>query len=549
MRKSNKTLVLCVLALVLTLSTNQVSLPTSASTQEMMEQEMLKFLDQPLPETIAGMNFTSTEDALPGALGALTFDVDHEILIGNETEEVITSHMVIINNQGQIVRELSYEGFRGFSDPQMFNETTLMMNRTPMGYLTFWNLDTNKQYTIEAINITQSGHHDWHYNPVTDTFVALGRDFADDPILEDTQIRLDAIWEFNWKGELLWEWNMSDWIDCSDPEFINDTQCMVDDHARARRGRRGGGPVERDYSHANGLYWDPEANILYLNNRHLDNAWAIEYPSGKVLWIAGRNGDFTMYDKYGNEKISLFYHSHGFYPIPGEPNKFITFDNGLHNGTAGPDDIPLSRIVEVEIDTDTWTMTETWSWTAPPDYYAHSWGIANRLPNGNRVGCFGHRSSLVEVTEDGEIAWEATFLPDAIYRGTRFQPHISLNAPEDLTCDRDVNDCQTIGWTGTSGFKASYQITKDGDMLVNKPWTTKKIYYDLPSDLAVGTHKYTLTVFDLAGQSISDTVKVTVEAPMTVFEIMPIVGVPVVLTVGLAMVGLTKLLRRKRPRA
>jgi len=154
---------------------------------------------------------------------------------------------------------------------------------------------------------------------------------------------------------------------------------------------------------------------------------------------------------------------------------------------------------------------------------------------------------LVEVNEAGDIVWQVTFPGGwGIYRGRRFVPSLSLNSPTDLICDQGVNDCPGIIWTGKSVFKDYYQITKDGELLVKDTWMTAKISYELPSDLAVGTHEYTLTVVDLAGQSVSDTIKVTVEAPMTVFEILPTVGVSVTLTIGLTMVGLTVILKRKK---
>ncbi|MFX0199310.1 MAG: aryl-sulfate sulfotransferase [Candidatus Hodarchaeota archaeon] len=553
MRKCNKTLVLCVLTLVLILNPNQATLSAAQSMFCLPKYELesfeLEYFNSPRPEIVAAMEFTGTNDSCPGALGVFSVDYVTNVTIGNKTEEITTSYVLFVNNQGQIVRDIFYEGFRGFIDPQMLNETTYMVSKTPMGYLTFWNLETNVQYTIVAVNVTQVGHHDWCYNPVTDTFMALFRENVE---AENATWEVDMILEFDWAGNILWEFHMSE------SDRANDyygTKCMISDHFLERQ------LGVLDWSHSNTIYWDSNTNIIYINPRNLDNVWAIEYPTGKVLWIAGRNGDFTMYDLHGNEKISLWWHSHSFYPIPGEPNKFILFDNDLHNVTSGSQifvgPTGVSRIVEVEIDPDTWIMRETWSWAAPPDYYSPVWSYAQRLPNGNRVGCFGSRGlpenakyggTLVEVKKAGEIVWQVTFPKEwRIYRGRRFVPSLSLNSPADLTCDQGVNDCPGIIWTGKSVFKDYYQITKAGELLVKDTWTTAKIAYELPSDLAVGTHEYTLTVVDLAGQSVSDTVKVTVEAPMPVFEILPTVEVPIVLSIGLTMVGLTVVLRRKWP--
>jgi hypothetical protein len=563
MIKSKKVFGLCVLALVITLVPNQGHVSASASLQEAAD-DVLKFLDKPRPDTIATMKFEGQQGMLPNALGILTI---HDQRNPEKTDSIL----LVIDNQGNIVKEFFEEDIRGYTDPQMFNETTLMMSGTRFGYLTFWNLETNAQYTIEAINGTLSGHHDWSYNPVTDTFVTLGHADVERAGKEGVW-EVEALWEFDWDGNLLWEWNMADWLDEADYDRL---KCQISDHPR--RGNI-------DFSHSNTIYWDHNTNIIYINARNLDNVWAIEYPTGNVRWIAGRNGDFTMYDKYGNEKISLWYHSHSCYPVPGEPNKFILFDNDLHNQTAEPNrptannweggqfhTSNVSRLVEVEINPETGIMRETWTWEAPPEYYSPVWGFAGRLPNGNRVGCFGSRSSadgdnvppypeeggtLVEVNEAGEIVWQVTFDGGmGIFRGRRFQPYLSLNAPADLICDKDVNDCQTIGWTGTSGFKASYQITNDGEVLVDKLWMTKNIYYDLPSDLAIGSHEYTLTVYDLAGQSVSDSVMVTVTTPtvtamttVTVFELLAPLGVQGILVASLATVGLLAIFKRKKLR-
>ncbi|MFX0195318.1 MAG: aryl-sulfate sulfotransferase [Candidatus Hodarchaeota archaeon] len=511
--KSNKILVLCILTIVMICSQNH----TGISEGEYVE---FKFLRKPRDETIAVMDFLDTGDSLPEGLGLFT--------VVNDTTDLRegNSHLLVVNNQGEIVMEFYERNFSGYDDPQMFNETTLAVSNTRFGYLTFWDLDTNQQYTIEAVNYTLQGHHDWCYNPVTDTFMAL---FKESVKAEGVTWRVDIILEFDWAGNLLWEYHMSE------SDFANDysgTQCVVTDHALEDQGD------VFDWSHCNTIYWDSTTNIVYINARNLDNVWAIEYPSGELLWIAGRNGDFTMYDQHGNEKISLWWHSHSFYPILGEPNKFILFDNDLHNATSKSKiegwTTGISRILEVEIDPDTRVMREIWSWAAPPDYYSPVWGYVERLPNGNRVGCFGSRSlplkakyggALVEVNGAGEIVWQVVFPKGwGIYRGRRFQPSLSLNSPGDLTYDWKVNNCSGIIWTGISGFKDYYQITKNGRLLVNDTWTTAKIAYELPSDLAIGTHEYTLTVIDLAGQSVSDTVKVTVEG-VAVDEIIPIVGV------------------------
>lgn len=556
MVKNHKVFVLCSLALIITLVLNQSSI--LAASNDVTGSRI--FEDYEPPNKMQAMFIiNNTKDSWPGITIFSTQNVTNGIF------NVLSTHMLLVNNQGEILKERIVKDRRlmGLIDPQMINDTTIMVTDSYAGYLSFWNLETNAEYTIENINGTLLGHHDVMYNPITDTFVALGKNSHE---AEGNIWMVDTILEFNWKGEILWKWDMSDKV-----TNYQGTRCTISDHKELGEVFHFKLGEVIDYSHCNTIYWDPNTNILYLNSRNLDQVWAIEYPSGKVLWIAGRNGNFAMYDKHGVQKCSLWYHSHAFVPIPGEESKFILFDNDLHNLT-NPDN-KLSRMVEVVIDTETWTMNETWSWQAPRSYYSPIWGDADRLPNGNRLGCFGSRTfrldslppfpkggaALVEVNEAGDIVWQLAFPKGyGIYRARRFQPSLNLYSPEDITGYLSENGGRAIIWTGKNVFKAYYEIKKDGELLEKNTWTTAKIFYELPSDLEVGTHSYTLTVFDHAGQSVSDTVKVTINThttitatattTITVFEILSFpASVSGVLVLGLATIGLVELLlRRKR---
>ncbi|MFX0095826.1 MAG: aryl-sulfate sulfotransferase [Candidatus Hodarchaeota archaeon] len=472
----------------------------------------------------------------------------------NLTEGLVNQHgsdLLFVDNQGRIVKERSTDTV-GFYDPQIINETTVMFQDLWKYEITLWNIETGADYVI-SLDSPDKAHHDVFYNPMTNTFMTIGREFI------NATWEVDTLWEFNWTGDVVWEWKLADWVN-----NYTATQCLTSNHLLASG--------VFDYSHANSVYWDAETNIIYLNCRNLDNIWAINRTDGTVLWIAGRNGNFTMYDKAGIQKDTLWYHSHSLSPISDEPNRFILFDNNLHNATSSPGNPTTiegpnfhageppagSRMIEVIIDPDTWTMNETWSWTGSPEYYSPIWGGANRLSNGNRLGCFGScqfregnysgpfpegGAVLIETNDTGTV-WQLT-LPKgySIYRARRFQPYLSLNSPEDVMFNESLS--QTISWTGTSIFKSHYQISNRTHLLVNSTWETATVNYVLPPSLMVGTHEYTLTVFDLAGQSKSDTVIVTVN-PATSSSI-PIPGYEILVPVtGFLLIGLVIVSRRKK---
>ncbi|UCG04263.1 MAG: aryl-sulfate sulfotransferase, partial [Candidatus Heimdallarchaeota archaeon] len=158
---------------------------------------------------------------------------------------------------------------------------------------------------------------------------------------------------------------------------------------------------------------------------NLDTFYKINKQTGEIIQAIGKLGDFTLYDKYGRKRTTLWWHSHALEMI--EPNRFILFDNDHLNQTN-----PLnhrSRLVEIEVNENAKIAREVWSWIAPEEYYCEPWGDADRLPNGNTLGAFGasfsHPTHLTEVTPEGKTAWEIEFghLPNMrtkIYQAERF---------------------------------------------------------------------------------------------------------------------------------
>ncbi|RLI52633.1 MAG: hypothetical protein DRP09_17520, partial [Candidatus Thorarchaeota archaeon] len=68
----------------------------------------------------------------------------------------------------------------------------------------------------------------------------------------------------------------------------------------------------------------------------------------------------------------------------------------------------------------------------------------------------------------------------------------------------------SIAWTCSDANPSHYELTLDGVVISSGAWTTGLVF---PVDgLLEGTHTYTITFWDLAGNSVSDTVIVTVTA-------------------------------------
>ena len=308
--------------------------------------------------------------------------------------------VLIVDNSGKIVYELedSAHTVHKFID----SKTVAMGGQE--GFMELWNYKTGEVETLDV----PGGHHDFDYNPETDTFMVLEYAISAE-IWNDTYILYDKLGEYTRDGELIWEWD-------GITEFpFNATQ-----HTSLGLNLtfRGGA----DWMHANSFVWDKQNEAIYLSVRNLDTIVKINYTTKDIIWGAGRLGDFALYNIDDQLVDTLYHFPHNLERI-GE-NRFIIFDNDLYN-ISNPDSMTLegsqgySRFLEFEIDEEHNTMRELWSWVIDNQtyYFPESGGDADRLPDGNTIGVFGNKALVLneksptiitEVTQDGELAWELT---------------------------------------------------------------------------------------------------------------------------------------------
>lgn len=177
-------------------------------------------------------------------------------------------------------------------------------------------------------------------------------------------------------NEILWEWNIFD--------HISPLENPVPEQENPGFSGLGG-----DWSHGNGLAWDPDRRLIWLSLRHLDQIVGIDYPSGEIRVTVAAGG-------LGPD--GALSHQHG--PELQSDGQLLVFDNG---NTRDP---PQSRVVAIDIDEDTNSYTETFSWQRD-GFYEPATGYATMLPNGNVLATGGISRSMIEIAPDGEVVWEA----------------------------------------------------------------------------------------------------------------------------------------------
>lgn len=325
------------------------------------------------------------------------------------TQETVERFIVVMDDQGKYLaynRSITHS----FSNINQLSRNEIYYYlRPPRGDLeaipeaTIWNFEAGATRTIlKGVDI--SGHHEFLIED--GYFVTLRRVSGSKEGL-DTVVHLDPE-----TGNETWFWS-------SEPLFPEKPCDLCADD---------------DWTHGNDVTISLDGKYYFVNFRNSDSFAKVDREKRETVWVAGRNGNFTLLDN-GVEKESLWYHSHIIKEI--EPNVFLMFDNDFHNRThldsyPGEGEDPFivnyggrSRLIEITLDDSKMTAEITWSYEPPSEYFSAIFGDIDVLPNGNILGVFGtpvHKwtadleeikepfgAALLEINRDGELLREYRF--------------------------------------------------------------------------------------------------------------------------------------------
>ena len=384
---------------------------------------------------------------------------------------------------------------------KFINSTTLIF--LTKGGTTLWNI-----YDNTTVNLGFWGHHDYEYNPLNNTIFTFWYYTVE---INGIPYYFDKILEYDLTGHLVWSLDTH--------TFMSHTQwCPFRDMFQG----------EREIPHSNSLSFDPDEEALYFNARNLNTFYKIDHKTGQVLWGLGEHGNFTLFDQHGNQRRNLFYHAHSLEKV--DDDTFILFDNDYHN-QINPDN-HRSRLLEITINEATMTANESWVWVAPRAHYSPTYGDADRLPNGNRLGTFGAihpaidniGARIVEVDATGHIVWAMNYYITKnfryrVYQLQRFRLSPILSSPPDIRAAS--RDNVTVNWQTWYNFqtnrriRGTYTLYLDGKPMGNgshvfdKFWRPTNLTINL-GKLEVGNHSCKLALADEAGHITTDSLNINV---------------------------------------
>lgn len=195
----------------------------------------------------------------------------------------------------------------------------------------------------------------------------------------------DRILEVDRKtGKEIWSWNTFDHLD---PFRIGYQLLDVYWHTR-------GFPNHADWTHGNGLAYDPRDDSVIASFRLQDAIMKIDRKSGRIKWILGEDSDWgPLADKVlkpVGEPFRWPYHAHN--PVVSPAGTLVVFDNGVFGARPfakfkAPNEV-YSRGVEYDIDEKAMTVRQLWQSADKLDEDScNSWamGDAARLPQSGNM--------------------------------------------------------------------------------------------------------------------------------------------------------------------
>jgi len=149
-----------------------------------------------------------------------------------------------------------------------------------------------------------------------------------------------------------------------------------------------------DWTHANSIVLDEDAEAFYVMAKNLDAIWKIDRLTGEIIWeMGGQMSDFSW-----DSDTKPWSHAHMSQVWDGG---LVMFDNGYHN------DDKVSRIVEYQYNEDTMELEQVFDYYDADGAFSPLLGDVKKLPEGNYIASWMVSGRLTEITTEGEVVWQA----------------------------------------------------------------------------------------------------------------------------------------------
>ena len=191
----------------------------------------------------------------------------------------------------------------------------------------------------------------------------------------DREIVGDMVVEFTPEGQVVWSWDSFDHLDV---QRIGYDALDLYWHVR-------GFPNAADWTHGNGVTYDPSDDSVLVSLRLQDCVIKIDRATGQIVWILGDHQNWSpdLQTKLLTPKGKAFrwpWHMHN--PRITSEGTIVLFDNGIYGARPGTEPIPyhksFSRGVEYRVDQDAMTVEQVWASALTEDEVAErTWAMGD----------------------------------------------------------------------------------------------------------------------------------------------------------------------------
>ncbi|MFP6828249.1 MAG: aryl-sulfate sulfotransferase [Gammaproteobacteria bacterium] len=236
----------------------------------------------------------------------------------------------------------------------------------------------------------QSLHHQPHEMP-NGNFLAMtanarqienwyASEYDADAPRADANVVGDRIVEFDVDGKIVWSWDTFDHLDLNRIGYLTFGAYW---HVR-------GFPGHWDWTHGNGVTYDPRDDSVIVSLRNQDAIIKIDRETHEMKWILGTHEDWApeFRDKLLTPLGEVTWPSHGHNPRVTQDGTIVMFDNGIlqarpfRAAPKSPNET-FSRGVEYDVDEENMTVRQVWTSAAElTGDSCNSWamGDTHRLP-------------------------------------------------------------------------------------------------------------------------------------------------------------------------
>ena len=281
------------------------------------------------------------------------------------------------------------------------------------GILRKYNPEGALAWEYEVNNKTELMHHDFDVLPNGNILILVWEKFSEDRALNlgfsgSGPIYLEKLIELNTESQtIVWEWRSADHL-IQDFEQSSSNFGSVTEHPEKidlnyHENENG------DLMHANGLYYDPKRDVIFVSVNFYSEVWVIPHQFDTIK-SKTELGDlvfrFGNPNAYGGSGDRLFFNNHHPSLVTLDPESignFLIYMNGYKNEQSKVYEFLLPSVFDSN--PLNWNSPEIiWSYTDPELFFGKISG-AYRLPNGNTLICEGD-FGYWEVTHSGKIVWK-----------------------------------------------------------------------------------------------------------------------------------------------